>query len=166
MTRKHGVQGEACDQSISIGIADPGLPIPLAPVQTLANGSSLERVVSHAYNESRVLTRRRFLQGAAYLTVSSALSGCGYHSDYLYTPASGNLLPTPSGPVVQGSLTVTATSAGIIPSRFMGLSYEKEAISYSYFHPSNHNLIALFRRPGNGVLRIGGGSVDQVLWTG
>jgi hypothetical protein len=46
----------------------------------------------------------------------------------------------------------------------MGLSYEKESISYAYFHNSNHNLIALFRRLGNGVLRLGGGSVDQILW--
>ncbi len=47
----------------------------------------------------------------------------------------------------------------------MGLSYEKLAITYNYFHSSNHNLIALFRRLGNGVLRIGGGSVDRLLWT-
>ena len=47
----------------------------------------------------------------------------------------------------------------------MGLSYEKFALSYAYFHPSNRNLIALFRRLGDGVLRIGGGSVDRVLWT-
>jgi hypothetical protein len=47
----------------------------------------------------------------------------------------------------------------------MGLSYEKEAINYAYFHASNHNLIALFRRLGDGVLRIGGGSVDQISWT-
>jgi hypothetical protein len=38
-------------------------------------------------------------------------------------------------------------------------------MSYGYFHPSNHNLIALFRRLGAGVLRIGGGSVDELLWT-
>lgn len=47
----------------------------------------------------------------------------------------------------------------------MGLSYEKLAITYNYFHSSNHNLIALFRRLGAGVLRIGGGSVDRLLWT-
>ncbi len=47
----------------------------------------------------------------------------------------------------------------------MGLSYEKLAITYGYFHPSNHNLIAMFRRLGSGVLRLGGGSVDQLLWT-
>ena len=60
---------------------------------------------------------------------------------------------------------VTTTSIGTIPSRFMGLSYEKLAITYNYFHSSNHNLIALFRRLGAGVLRIGGGSVDRLLWT-
>jgi hypothetical protein len=47
----------------------------------------------------------------------------------------------------------------------MGLSYEKAAMTYSYFHVSNRHLIALFRRLGEGVLRIGGGSVDHVLWT-
>lgn len=117
------------------------------------------------YNASPVLTRRRVFQGAVSLAASSVLSGCGYHSNYNYTPPSGNPLPTPSGPVVQGALTVTTTSIGSIPSRFMGLSYEKETMSYAYFHASNHDLIALFRRLGNGVLRIGGGSVDQVLWT-
>jgi hypothetical protein len=47
----------------------------------------------------------------------------------------------------------------------MGLSYEKTAMTYSYFHESNQHLIALFRRLGDGVLRIGGASVDQVMWT-
>jgi hypothetical protein len=46
----------------------------------------------------------------------------------------------------------------------MGLSYEKSAMTYSYFHESNSHLIALFRRLGDGVLRIGGASVDQVMW--
>jgi hypothetical protein len=45
------------------------------------------------------------------------------------------------------------------------LSYEKLAMSYGYFHASNHNLIGLFRRLGAGVLRVGGGAVDRLLWT-
>ncbi len=60
---------------------------------------------------------------------------------------------------------VTKTAAGAIPSRFMGLSYEKLAMSYGYFHASNRNLIALFRHLGAGVLRLGGGYVDRLLWT-
>jgi hypothetical protein len=114
-------------------------------------------------NVRPVLTRRRLFQGAASLAASSVLSGCGYQANY--TPPYDPPFPTPSGPIVEGSLAVTTTSTGNIPSRFMGLSYEKLTMSYSYFHLSNHNLIALFRRLGNGVLRIGGGSVDQILWT-
>jgi hypothetical protein len=60
---------------------------------------------------------------------------------------------------------VTTDALGSIPTRFMGLSYEKLTMSYAYFHASNHDLIALFRRLGEGVLRIGGGSVDEVLFT-
>ena len=114
---------------------------------------------------SLLLSRRRLLQGAASLAALSSLPGCGYHSNYDYHAPSGNPLPLPSGPVVQGSLTVTTNSVGVIPSRFMGLSYEKLAMSYGYFHASNHNLIALFRHLGAGVLRLGGGSVDRLLWT-
>jgi hypothetical protein len=120
--------------------------------------------VKRLYAERR-LTRRRLLRGAASLAGSSVLTGCGYHANYAYTPPSGNSLPIPSGPLIEGSLTVSAAPVGAVPSRFVGLSYEKLTMSYSYFHPSNHNLIALFRRLGTGVLRIGGGSVDQTLWT-
>ncbi len=112
-----------------------------------------------------LMNRRRLLQGAASLAALSALPGCGYHANYEYHAPSGTPLPLPSGPVIQGSLTVTATAIGAIPSRFMGLSYEKLAMSYGYFHASNHNLIALFRHLGAGVLRLGGGYVDSLLWT-
>ena len=114
---------------------------------------------------SLLLSRRRLLKGAASLTALSSLPGCGYHSNYNYHAPSGNPLPLPSGPVVQGSLRVTATAIGAIPSRFVGLSYEKLAMNYGYFHASNHNLIALFRHLGAGVLRLGGGYADRLLWT-
>ncbi len=94
----------------------------------------------------------------------SLLPGCGYSSNHTSSPPATNPLPTPSGPTVQGSLTVTANSIGTIPARFVGLSYEKFTMTYHYFHASNHNLIALFRRLGSGVLRLGGGSMDRVLW--
>jgi hypothetical protein len=98
------------------------------------------------------------------LAACSVLPGCGYSANY--NPASPETPPSaPIGLAVQGSLNVTTTSIGIIPPRFMGLSYEKLAMTYGYFHPSNHNLIAMFRRLGAGVLRVGGGSVDRLLWT-
>jgi hypothetical protein len=96
------------------------------------------------------------------LAACSLLPGCGYSVN---ASSAGNSLPLPIGPITDGSLLVTTTSIGTIPSHFMGLSYEKLAITYNYFHSSNHNLIALFRRLGPGVLRLGGGFVDRLLWT-
>jgi hypothetical protein len=111
------------------------------------------------------LSRRSFLESAASLAACSFLPGCGYTANPNYHPPSGQPLPVLKGPLVPASLILGATASGAIPARFIGLSYEKTAISYNYFHTSNHNLIALFRLLGAGVLRIGGGSVDRVLWT-
>jgi hypothetical protein len=110
------------------------------------------------------LNRRDLLQGAASLSLFSFL-GCGYSThDGAQTPVTVPP-PAPTGPLVASSLTVSATPVGTIPSRFLGLSYEKTTMSYGYFHNSNHHLIALFRLLGKGVVRIGGGSVDRLLWT-
>jgi hypothetical protein len=121
--------------------------------------------MSSVENSSVSLTRRRLLQGAASLAASSLLPGCGYNSPYTNRPLPGEGLLLPAGPIIEGSLTVGAASIGTIPPRFMGLSYEKFTMNYGYFHPSNHSLIGLFRRLGAGVLRLGGGSVDTLLWT-
>ena len=118
--------------------------------------------MAYVSNASSILTRRHLLQGAASLAASCLLPGCGYSVN---ASSAGIGLPLPVGPITEGSLVVSTTSIGAIPSRFMGLSYEKLAITYNYFHSSNHNLIALFRRLGPGVLRLGGGFVDRLLWT-
>jgi hypothetical protein len=121
--------------------------------------------VSYSKDPAAYLSRRALLQGAASLTLTSLLPGCGFSTNPAYVPPANNPLPSPSGPVLQASVNVSTVSSGSsIPQRFMGLSYEKSAMSYSYFKPSNHNLIALFKRLGEGILRIGGGSVDRVLY--
>ena len=97
---------------------------------------------------SLLLSRRRLLRGAASLAVSSLVPGCGGYSANNNSSATPAAPVPPQGLVVQGSLTVTTTAIGAIPSRFLGLSYEKLAITYGYFHASNHGLIALFRRLG------------------
>jgi hypothetical protein len=51
-----------------------------------------------------------------------------------------------------------------MPERFVGLSYEKSKLSQPLFSGSNSSLIGLFNRLGNGVLRIGGNSVDKTTW--
>jgi hypothetical protein len=71
----------------------------------------------------------------------------------------------PTGTVVQGSLQVTSTSTGLVPAGFLGLSYEKDSLNEACFTPSNTDLIALFVLLGKGVLRVGGGTVDQEVWS-
>lgn len=62
-------------------------------------------------------------------------------------------------------MTVSGTSSGTIPASFLGLSYEKYVLCDPHFTDSNADLIALFKRLGAGVLRLGGGTVDQAIWT-
>ena len=114
-------------------------------------------------NPHLALPRRHLLYGAVTLAACSLLTECGYRANSNSTSSSGT---PPAVPLTTGlaTLTVTSNAAGTIPPRFMGLSYEKAAMSYPYFHASNHNLIALFRLLGAGVLRIGGGSVDEVMF--
>ena len=58
------------------------------------------------------------------------------------------------------------TSAGTIPDYFLGLSYEKgDFVSESLFTAANASLAGLFNRLGNGVLSLGGNSLDKTLWT-
>jgi hypothetical protein len=54
---------------------------------------------------------------------------------------------------------------GSIGAEFTGLSYEKSAITGTLFSASNDDLINLFKLLGPGVLRIGGNSVDQCVWS-
>lgn len=125
---------------------------------------------------SLTLTRRRLITGTASLVGASILSGCGTKGGSStttpVTPALTNPQPVPGGPLVQGALQISTTSGGLIPAGFMGLSYEKFTLADPYFNASNADLIALFQRLGTGaagvsgpVLRLGGGTVDQCLWT-
>ena len=116
-------------------------------------------------------SRRQALQGALALAASTILPGCGSAvSSSSTTPSSSQpetSQPTPTGALSTASLSVTASSAGAIGSAFAGLSYEKGALIESpyLFTASNSNLVGLFKRLGNSVLRIGGNSVDQCVWT-
>lgn len=75
------------------------------------------------------------------------------------------LQPTPAGPFTAASLTVTQSPAGFIAPYYIGLSYPKGVIATSLFSASNTDMVALCRRLGPGVLRIGGSEVDRIVWT-
>jgi hypothetical protein len=107
------------------------------------------------------------MQCAAALVASSLLSGCR-SSDGTNVPQPNpqtNPQPTPSGPLTQASLIVTAAAAGSIGPAFAGLSYEKSKLYGPLFTASNSDLIGMFNRLGPSVLRIGGNSVDRNIWS-
>jgi hypothetical protein len=76
-------------------------------------------------------------------------------------------IPQPIPTAVQAVTTATVgPSAGTIPDYFLGLSYEKgDFVSESLFTGANTSLAGLFNRLGNGVLSLGGNSLDKTLWT-
>jgi len=71
----------------------------------------------------------------------------------------------PIGAIAAASMTVGASSVGSVDSGFVGLAYEKQALTMPMFTAGNNDLIGLFRRLGPGVLRVGGTSVDANVWT-
>jgi hypothetical protein len=113
----------------------------------------------------RQLSRRELLGALGTLAAGSFLGGCSSGSGRS-TPGPTPLptQPVPAGPMTATTVTVSGTQAGNMPSRFVGLSYEKSKLSQPLFSASNTNLIGLFKRLGNGVLRIGGNSVDETTW--
>ena len=117
-----------------------------------------------------LLTRRKMVQGGVALAATAWLPGCGSSAaagGTAGTPTQTvvNPQPTPSGPLTAANLIVTATSLGSIGSNFAGLSYEKDSFSSARFSASSTNLIGLFNRLGPSLLRIGGNTVDQYVWT-
>jgi len=74
--------------------------------------------------------------------------------------------PIPTAVQTVATATLTVQSAGGLPDYFLGLSYEKVTfVTESLFTAANTSLAGLLNRLGNGVLRLGGNSVDQTLWT-
>jgi hypothetical protein len=72
------------------------------------------------------------------------------------------------------TITIDAGPLGsAIPADFAGLSFERgpltagnAGLSGNMFRPEDHSLVRLFRNTGLGNLRIGGGTVDQLIPAG
>ena len=86
------------------------------------------------------------------------------------SPVHGAAVPV-SHPV---TITIDAAHPGpVIPDDFAGLSFERgpltpgnAGVSGNLFNPGNDSLVTLFRNMGMHSLRIGGGSVDQLIPAG
>ncbi|HEY4979596.1 MAG TPA: hypothetical protein VII25_10555 [Candidatus Acidoferrum sp.] len=79
-------------------------------------------------------------------------------------PVTTSTQPVPSGPITLSTVAVSSAVTANIPAFFAGLSYEKGALPFTFFSSSNTGLVALFRRLGAGVFRLGGSSVDKTFW--
>ena len=72
------------------------------------------------------------------------------------------------------TVTIDAGHPGpVVPDDFAGLSFERgplspgnAGVSGNLFSPANNSLVTLFRNLGLGSLRIGGGTVDQLIPAG
>jgi hypothetical protein len=113
-----------------------------------------------------LFSRRELLATLGTLAAGSFFFGCSSSSSSSSTtpPAPLPAQPVPNGPVTPAAVSISTTQAGSMPQRFVGLSYEKSKLSQPLFTAGNANLISLFKRLGNGVLRIGGNSVDETNW--
>jgi hypothetical protein len=117
-----------------------------------------------------LLSRRHFFGGAAALSAATLLSGC---AAALLTPAAATVFPklvtnpqpAPNGPISSAVVTISTATSGSIDPGFAGLSYEKSSLYKSLFSVSNSDFLGLFQRLGPSVLRIGGNTVDQSVWT-
>ncbi len=62
-------------------------------------------------------------------------------------------------------ITLHCDKPGItIPADFLGLSYEKSALTETHFRADNAPLVQLHRNLGAGVLRVGGNQVELCQW--
>ena len=107
------------------------------------------------------------LSGGAIGACLAGCSGGGGSS----VPAATQIKPTvsqlTSAPSTGASASIAimrSQKSGMIPSMLGGLSYEKSKIWANFFNTANVGLIGCFQRLGPSVLRIGGNSVDQLVW--
>ena len=123
------------------------------------------------------MNRRQMLRNGFALAAATSLEGWGsvtttgansFASGTSLEPAGSSIANPqliPAGSLTEASLTVTTEAAGSIGPAFAGLSYEKMALQWSFFEPANTVGISLFQGLGPGLLRLGGSSVDQYVWT-
>jgi hypothetical protein len=82
--------------------------------------------------------------------------------------------PGQPGAVHPVTITIDAEHPGpVVPADFAGLSFERgplvnrdAGVSGNVFSPANSSLVTLFRNLGLGNLRVGGGTVDQLIPAG
>jgi hypothetical protein len=91
-----------------------------------------------------------------------SIHACGSASSPEQAPSSESNATSLSPVSVQ---VTTQTIGAPIDAHFAGLSYEKGYLPRPFFTPDNQQAIALFRGLGKNLLRVGGGTCDDIAWT-
>jgi hypothetical protein len=109
------------------------------------------------------ISRRSLLKNTAIAAATCYLGSHGFSVAEAST--SPQAQPAPAGQIVAASIAIANKTLGTIPDAFTGLSYSKEKMLGTLFTGGNKSLIGVFQRLGVGMLRLGGTSVDQSVWT-
>jgi hypothetical protein len=111
------------------------------------------------------LTRRNVLKSTAATAAFWAGHGSAFKAlAATYGPNAGNQ-PKPSGSITQVPMTVSSTTNGEITKNFTGLAYQKEKILGTLFSGGDKSLIDVFKLLPPSVLRVGGSTTDEIVWT-
>jgi hypothetical protein len=105
------------------------------------------------------LSRRHILAAGVGIGLGAAVARVAPRSGgpVVSAPAAG-AAPAPSLTVDPGRVV------GALPSRSLGLSFEKATLALPLFSADNAALVGLLRLLGPGVLRLGGNSVERTTW--
>jgi hypothetical protein len=115
---------------------------------------------TYTYTKNPTITAFGITQNT-FSTVPTSTLNQYVHWNSISLQATGVQTTTPA------TATVSFSSTGLpLNPSFVGLSYEKQDLTTGLFSSTNTPLINLFSLLGPGVLRIGGGSSDQLAWNG
>ena len=126
-------------------------------------------------------SRRGFMKQGLGMGIGALTAGCGTHiltttpnqsrtsptDQSSSDPSTGSLQnrqPMPSGAVTPATAIVTSNEVGSFDSTFVGFSFEKGELLSRIFSTTDPNVLTLFKALGPGIIRIGGSSVDNVIW--
>jgi hypothetical protein len=101
--------------------------------------------------------------GAVGITQNALAAPGAVRWNYLSLTAAGT---GPTTNTVNGTVTFSTNKVLPLNPAFVGLSYEKLQMTKPFFVSTNIPLVNLMGRMGPAVLRIGGGTADEIGWNG
>ena len=125
----------------------------------VTSNTSIAGVYTYATNPT--ITAVGLTQGILTATPTTAPA----YKDIVWNSITLTATGTQTTNPVTAAVSFAATGKPLNPA-FVGLSYEKESVTNGLFSSTNTPLVNLFGLISPAVLRIGGGTSDQIAWKG